>query len=182
MNLKEKPYREQPLIFIDIETTGLSLERHEIIEIASLQVSQTDFSIQKEFSSKVAPSHIETAEKEALELVGYTEKKWEHASSLKNAITEFSKMAQNGIPVGHVIHFDLMFLQKAFGLCNLPFLLDYHYLDTVSIAYAKLKDDALFDVSLTALLKRFNIHRDRAHEAQEDIRATYELFKCLFVL
>ncbi|MBI4068117.1 3'-5' exonuclease [Candidatus Kaiserbacteria bacterium] len=175
----EIPFRERTLVFIDLETTGLSPFVHDIIEIAYLVVHHQTLKIEKEFTAKIAPAHLERADADALTLVGYTEEEWKQALSLSDVLAQLSTDASKAIPVGHVVHFDLMFLWKAYADCGLEYPLDYHYLDTVSLAYAKLQENAPTHMGLTTLCKIFQIKRERAHRAMDDIKATYELFKKL---
>ena len=51
---------------IDIETTGLRPEYHEIIEIAIIQIDGEDV---KKWSTKIAPKYLERAHPKALSLI-----------------------------------------------------------------------------------------------------------------
>ncbi len=175
---KEQVFSEHKLVFIDLETTGTSPWKHEIIEIAYLIVNQKDLAIEEEYTAKTKPLHIETADKEAIDLVGYNEEEWKDALPLEEPLSKLAQSGKHGIAVGQVIHFDLMFLQKAYEDMNEPYPFIYHYLDTVGLAYMKLRDNPPESFSLGSLMRRFDIPpRTRAHRAMDDIRATYELFK-----
>ena len=179
--------KKHPLAFIDLETTGLDPERHEIIEIGCIIARQSPRpgmgpSVEKveEFEIKVKPEHIETADKEALRISGYAEGDWLFASDLKQAMTVLSEKTHDAIMVGQNVSFDWGFLEKAWGKTGIPHSMDYHKLDTMSLAYAKLydKDDAQ-KFSLRALCDHFGVKNERAHTALSDIRATFEVYKKL---
>src|SRR4051794_29930733 len=58
--------RERPILFLDLETTGLNPGFQEISEIGAVLVSQPDWQVIRTYEAKVLPSHIETAQPEAL--------------------------------------------------------------------------------------------------------------------
>ena len=84
------------LAFLDIETTGMDVNKHEIIELGCVLVKEQDdgsYKIINEIDIKIQPAHIETAEPEALRVNGYDPAAWFFASSLKDALTELSAKA-----------------------------------------------------------------------------------------
>ena len=175
--------KKHTLIFLDTETTGLDPSKQEIIELAAIAVEQSwdaqghgSLRVTKEAEWKIKPEHIETAQPEALRINGYTEEAWKDAITLKDALTEFSVLARNGIAVGHNVSFDMGFLETAFRTTGLPFPLHYHKLDTISLAYAKLWDKKEVQAfSLKALCEYFSITNENAHTALADTRATLAL-------
>src|SRR3990167_3089192 len=48
-------FRNRPLLFIDLEMTGLDVSRHEIVEIAALLVPQPDFTIANSYYAQMPP-------------------------------------------------------------------------------------------------------------------------------
>lgn len=180
--------KKHNLVFLDIETTGLNPDTHEIIELGAILVEQTfdatgrgNLRVLKEAEWKIIPEHIETADPEALRINGYSQEDWKNAVSLNRALTEFKELARGGIAVGHNVSFDLSFIEKAFRKEKLVYPLHYHKLDTISLAYAKLwdkKDAQTF--SLKALCEYFGIVNEKAHTALADTRATLALYKKIF--
>jgi DNA polymerase III subunit epsilon len=181
---------KQNLAFVDTETTGLDPERHEIIQIGCVVVSQhtnangtQDFTIIDEFELKVKPEHIETAEKVALRVNGYRPEDWVFAYSLKEAMQIYTKKTEGAIMVGHNLPFDYNFLSKAFSTTGVENKMHFHKLDTISIAFAKSKKREDIDkFSLYHLCQIFKIENSRAHTALADAKATFELYKKLLVL
>jgi len=174
--------RKHNLAFIDIETTGLNLTKHEIIEIGCVLTTPT-LQVIEEFELKIKPEHIENADSVSLKVNHYNEESWKDAYNLEKAIKIFSKKAKDCIMVGHNVAFDSGFLEYTFNKTNLANNMHYHKLDTISIAWAKLhKEPDLEHFSLRELCVRFGIKNERSHTALSDARATFELYKKLMEL
>lgn len=174
--------KNRNLAFIDVETTGLSLDKHEIIEIGCVLVSQDDndessFKKLEEFEMKIKPEDIKSADPIALKINGYNEADWANAVSLNSALETLSQKTEDAIMVGHNVSFDYSFLEKAFEKTGIKNKMHYHKLDTISIAFAKLyeiKDIKKF--SLRYLCEHFGVLNIKAHTALSDARATFEIF------
>ena len=174
--------RKHNFTFIDIETTGLNLLTHEIIEIGCV-ITSPELEIIEEFEIKIKPQNIENADQVALKINQYNEKDWEHAVSLEEATKLLSEKTKECIMVGHNVAFDSVFLEYAFNKTGISNSMHYHKLDTVSIAWAKLhREPNLEHFSLRELCLRFGIKNERAHTALSDARATFELYKKLMEL
>ncbi len=179
--------KNQTLAFIDLETTGLLPNKHEIIEIGCVLARQKfsesgvlELEYVDEFEYKVKPMHIETADPIGLNINGYDEKDWIFAVGLKEAIEATASKVKNTIMVGHNVAFDFAFLEKAFEETGIQNPMHYHKLDTISIAYAKLHNHKEVEkFSLRALCDYLGIENKRAHSALSDARATYEIFQKL---
>jgi len=175
------------LVFVDLETTGLLLERHEIIEfgcVVAKQITQDGKGPKlekiEEFEIKIKPEHIETADPTGLKINGYNEKDWKDALSLKDAFDVVAEKTKGGIMVAHNVAFDWAFLEKAFEETGIENKMHYHKLDTIAIAFAKLYDNPdVKKFSLRELCAYFGIENKKAHTALSDARATYELYQYL---
>ena len=174
--------RKHNFAFVDIETTGLNLEKNEIIEIGWV-LATPDLEIIEEFELKIKPERIENADPVALKVNHYNEKGWENAYGLKEAIEMFSEKVKDCIMVGHNVAFDAGFLEYAFNKTQITNTMHYHKLDTISVAWAKLhREPDLEHFSLRELCERFDIKNERAHSALPDARATFLLYKKLMEL
>ncbi|KKS45322.1 hypothetical protein A3I25_01220 [Candidatus Nomurabacteria bacterium RIFCSPLOWO2_02_FULL_42_17] len=174
--------RKHNLAFIDVETTGLNVTKHEIIELGCV-LAKPSLEIIEEFELKIKPEHIENAEPVALKINGYDSADWVFAYTLSEAMKIFSQKVQNTIMVGHNLSFDYGFLEHALIKCGIANTMHYHKLDTISIAWAKLHRQPDLDrFSLRELCSRFNIENKKAHSALSDARATYELYKKMMVI
>lgn len=174
--------RKHNFAFIDLETTGLNLLKHEIIEIGVVLTTQ-NFEVLEEFELKIKPEHIEDADPTALKVNQYEARNWDDALPVKEAIKLLSEKVKDCIMVGHNVAFDAGFLEYAFNKLQIGNTMHYHKLDTVSIAWAKFHDDPDVEhFSLHEMCLRFGIKNEHAHTALSDARATFELYKKLLSL
>jgi len=184
---KKSRLKQEPLAFIDLETTGLLTTQHEIIEIGCIIANQTGgdrgvphITLREELDIRVRPQHLETADIEALAINGYTEDRWHDAISLKEALTIVSEKTAGCIMVGQNVTFDWNFLAVAFEQEGIDCLMDYHRIDTMSMSFAKFQHDpAVQSFSLRAMAAHFGIEQKKAHQALDDIRVTFEVYKKL---
>jgi DNA polymerase III epsilon subunit family exonuclease len=174
--------RKHNFAFIDVETTGLNLFKHEIIEIGCV-LTMPDLTVIEEFELKIKPELIEDADPVSLKINHYNEADWGLAYSLEKAMKIFSKKVKDCIMVGHNVAFDVGFLEAAFDQNKIKNPMHYHRLDTISIAWAKLHNDPdLEHFSLREMCLHFGIKNEQAHSALPDARATFELYKKLMEL
>jgi len=174
--------RKHNFAFIDIETTGLNLTKHEIIEIGCVLTTPT-LEVIEEFELKIKPEYVENADRVALKVNHYDPLNWQDAQSLKDGVKILSKKTKDCIMVGQNVAFDSGFLEYAFSKTGTVNSMHYHKLDTISIAWAKLCGEPdVNHFSLRELCLRFGIKNENAHTALSDARATFELYKKLMSL
>ena len=174
--------KKHNLAFIDIETTGLNLIEHEIIEIGCV-VTAPNLKVIEEFKLKIKPERIEDADPVSLKISHYDKENWKRAYTLEKAMKIFSKKVKDCIMVGQNVAFDSGFLEYAYAQTGVKNSMHYHKLDTISIAWAKLhKEPDLEHFSLRELCLCFDIKNEHAHTALSDARATFELYKKLMEL
>lgn len=168
---------EADLVFFDTETTGFDLDK-ELIEIGLVKVKAKTFEIIAEEDIKIKPTHIESADPDALEVVGYDAAEWEKDGvDLKTGLEKFLSYTGGTILVGHNIAFDWMHVKKSLEQCGLRPNYYYKGLDTFSLAWQKLIGKPEFvHMSLSELSKYFGIEKGRAHRAIDDARTTYRVF------
>lgn len=178
MSLKENAR----FAFIDVETSGLNPDIHEIIEIGCLIVTQNEagnYVIEKEVELKVQMTRPELAEPAALRVNGYDAAAWMFAYTMPQALEALNKETKDTVFVAHNVAFDWSFVDKAYRDAGMEHGFHYHKIDTLSIAFAKLRGTDAKHLSLRALCERFAITNERAHTALADCRATFEVFKKL---
>lgn len=176
-------FRKRHLIFIDLETSGLDVTKHEIIEIGCLIVNGENFEVIEEYSAKIKPEHIENASKEALEINGYSKEKWQDSLDLKIAIQKVFDMTKGGMIAGWNVAFDWAFIEAAFRKLKIESNFNYHKVDVQAIAYAKLyRKKDITNLRLRSIASHFGYDLGNVHGASEDIRITYEVFKKLMEL
>lgn len=170
---------DRPLAITDIETTGLDPIGHEIIEIGLVLADQKTLEIREQWTVKIQPEHIETAEPEALAVNGYKAEEWVDAYKLKLAMKFYQKKTTDAIFVAHNVTFDWSFIYEAFSKCDLTSTMDYHRLDLFSIAWG-IHPQGLMKYNLVALCEHFGIPKEPdPHKAINGAIAALEVLRKL---
>jgi DNA polymerase-3 subunit epsilon len=177
--------KESILAFLDVETTGLDPQKHEVIQIGVVLARQFERvgnigpGIEKieEIDMKIKPERIEDAEEDALRINGYNEGEWMFAPDLKNAMEYLGKKLAGCIQVSHNLTFDAAFIDKSFERAGMGNPMARYKLDTISIAFARLYNRPDTKYSLKYLCDLFQIKNENAHTALADAKALYELYK-----
>lgn len=161
---------------VDLETTGLSVADHDIIEIGAIRVK--DMQIEARFQALIKleviiPSPI-------VELTGITDTLLAREGKvLAEVLPELLDFVSDLPVVTHNADFDYAFLRAACKKCNLP-LFSNRYTNTLTVARKLV--DGVKNYKLTTLLKHFGIESLAKHRALEDCLATHELYAKLIEL
>lgn len=171
-----------PVAVIDLETTGLDPERHEIIEIGAYVMAPRTLEKMFELELKVFPAHIDAAEKKALEVNGYDPRVWEASAVYpRQALRELVRLLEpKAVFAAYNATFDWCFLSKALSTCGLKDPFHYHRLDVMSLAvgvHPELIGRSGF--RLGEMLDLYKVENEKAHAALPDARATAELLRRL---
>lgn len=170
---KEKKFREQGYVVIDVETTGLRANEHEIMEIAALHV--VDHQVVNTFSSLVRISA--PVPESIVSLTGINDQMLnEEGIPLAEAMQQFLSFVMDRRVVCHNSAFDYAFLKAACRKCHLPKFRN-PYADTLQMAKRQLDD--VPDYKLATLAANLGIDMSRAHRALDDCQATFALFEKL---
>lgn len=165
-------YAENYVVF-DLETTGLSPARDEIIEISGIKVQ--DDSVEEEFSTLVNPGiPIPWA---ASRVNGITDAMVKNAPHLAEALGAFLDFAGEAVLVGHNIHsFDLPFVYAG-AAKTLDRQITNNYVDTLYLAKSCLPQ--LRHYKLTDLSEYFGFETEGAHRALADCRMNQKCYEAL---
>lgn len=154
---------------IDIETTGLSAIKNDIIEISALKIRNDE--ITEKFSSLINPQiHINSF---ISQLTGITDEMVEKAPLITEVLPLFTKFLADDCILGHNVNFDIKFicdkLKKHFNQD-----LKNNYTDTMKLAkkYYKFPSN-----KLSYLAEKFGISTQGHHRALNDCIMTYEIYK-----
>lgn len=164
--------KENEYIIVDIETTGFSVEHCHIIEIAALKIAYGE--IADSFHTFV--KHDGPIPPFITKLTGITDKDVSDGKLIDSAIAEFVEFIGKLVVMGHNVSFDYRFLNYNCErylnerLCN-------ERIDTIRLAKELIVDISNF--KLGTLVDYFKISDIGQHRADNDIRMTYELIKCL---
>jgi DNA polymerase-3 subunit epsilon/ATP-dependent DNA helicase DinG len=161
----------QPIVAIDIETTGLSEDRDAIIELGAVKFK--GHRVEAEFTTVINPGrHIPDF---ISGLTGITDAETRNAPRLRDIVHELEAFVGDAPVVGHNIRFDLGFIQKQAGIL--------HYnevIDTYELAAALMPTASRYN--LGALGKQLGILLPATHRALDDARVTMAAFNKLFEL
>ena len=172
-------------IVLDLETTGLSPELNDIIEIAAIKF--THGKEVERFHSMINPSH--RIPEEITQLTGITNDDVQDAPILEEKLQELFEFLGDFPLCGHNVDFDLSFIEYAIRKASDDF--DgwkdkgekYKYLVNKQLdtrVLSSLLYPYLYSHKLTELSAHFNLTHTHAHRAMDDVEATAALFsKCI---
>ncbi len=153
---------------VDIETTGISPQHAQIIEIGALKVR--DGKVVDTFSQLIDPG-VNVPE-EITALTGITTEMVEGQPTIDEVLPDFIVFAGDDLLLGHNVRFDYSFLKQNAMNLNLEFAKSG--MDTLRIARAKCPD--LQSRSLDFLCEHFCIDDENHHRAFNDAKVTSELY------
>lgn len=165
----------------DLETTGLSNKKHEIIEIGCVVFDSETFEISDSFNIKVKPMRIKDAEPKALEINGYDPDEWKDAIGLKEALSDYAKRTSGTTFMAHNVSFDWGFLEEASFKTRVFYeFSDHRRLDLLSMAYAKIPKNKVQGYSLKTICAYLGIAPEPAvHRALNGAMKEWEVYKKL---
>lgn len=162
---------------IDLETTGLRSEYHEIIEIALITIDQEGKELNR-WHKKIRPLNIDRADPVALQINGYDHADWLHAPTFETVAEELYSLLEGGILLGHNVKFDLEFLNEAFFLCELP-PLHHRQIDSQTLAYEHLYPLGLKSLSMDKIREFLGLSMRGSHTALKDALDVLYLWRLL---
>lgn len=154
---------------VDIETTGLSPSKDEIIEISALKVRAGK--IYDEFSQLIKPQA--TISPFITHLTGITNEIVASSPMIQEILPKFIKFVSDDIILGHNIKFDLNFIRtnlENFGFEPLP----NNSIDTMKLGrkYCKLKSHSLKNLAI-----HYNVSIEGHHRALNDCLITHNIYQ-----
>ena len=148
-------------VVFDLETTGISCIKDDIVEISAIKVKNGE--VVDTFSTLVNPGR--SIPWQATKVNGITDEMVANAPDSQCAVREFLDFAGENVLVGHNIQtFDLKFIDReaeAFGR-----IVENHFIDTLSMAKSCLPQ--LSHYKLVDLAAYFDISAKGAHRALND--------------
>ena len=158
-------------IAFDIETTGLSPEENEIIEIGALKVR--DGKVQERFMEFIKPRLPIPAN--ITGITGITNDMVEDARGREQVIPDFLQFCGQDILIGHNVLFDYSFVKRSAE--SLGYTFERDGIDTLKIARTVHRD--LPSKSLGELCEHYRINNAAAHRAYHDALATAKLYQTM---
>lgn len=154
---------------VDIETTGLSPMKNEIIELSAVKV-RNDVVVDK-FSSLVKPKG--TINSFITGLTGISNEMVQNAPDIKSVLPEFMKFLDNDSILGHNVSFDIRFISfnlKKYFSCEF----ENSRIDTMVLSR---RHCSLQSHKLENLAKHYNISTEGHHRAMNDCIMTFEVYR-----
>ena len=166
------PYRDRPLCFCDVETTGTEPGVHEVTEIAFKHDKLGAWCVQ------IMPEHMDRAQPEALHISRFNTADWVGAPSFREVAPDITKFVTGATIVGHnFISFDAPILVGNYEMCGLSHHgLFWDIIDTMMLARTFLVPQGLKGISMEKCRKFFGKSYEGAHAAWEDCVFTEELY------
>lgn len=159
-------------VVVDLETTGLSSQFDEIIEISCLRIR--DRIVTDDFSTLVKPKC--KIDDYTSELTGITNEMVANAPPLENILHNVIDFIGEDLIVGHNVSFDVNFLYDT-SFSEFDTVISNDYVDTLRISrklYPELKHHRLKDI-----VERAGISPEGFHRALNDCYMTYNCFESM---
>jgi DNA polymerase-3 subunit epsilon len=156
------PVEEAPLALVDLEMTGLDVEKDHVIEV---HVERwVGARMERKLSTLVRPparaggsAHVHGLDAAALE----------GAPAFAEVVEEIRAVLEGAILVAHGAEWDVRFLRAEAHRVGAPLALE-HWVDTLNLSRRAF---SLPSHAMDALCTHFAIERGRAHRAEDDVRA-----------
>ena len=174
--LRYEHLAEGRYVVYDVETTGASIRRDELIEIGA-QVYENRRPVSEPFRALIRPKR-EYIPRSATRVHGITYEAVKDAPAIEQVLPEFLDYVSNETLVGHnIAYFDNRFVDKA---CGEHLSHGFHplFVDTLQLARRLLPNQRRY--SLEHLGQSLGLHKGPIrHRALDDLRVTADLFYLL---
>ncbi|MEA3313470.1 MAG: exonuclease domain-containing protein [Caldisericota bacterium] len=154
------------LVFFDLETTGLNIERDEVIEVGAIKVRNNQ--VIEKLNTFVRPSC--NIPQLITNLTGITFEDVEKAPDVEDVKKRLKDFIGNYPLIAHNVSFDRAFLEKLLGE-----KIENEFFDTLELS--RFFFPSLTSHSLQNLVKTLSIEKDEAHRALSDAMMMYLLFQ-----
>jgi DNA polymerase-3 subunit epsilon len=161
---------EAPLVFVDLEMTGLDPKGDRVIEVALTR--RRGAVVDATFTSLVNPGPEATFK---TDVHGLSPAALVSAPPFAEIAQRIEEVCEGAVLVAHGAWWDVSFLEAEFARLEKEVRFPF-YLDTVTLSRRAFKADSH---SLEALSRRFGIDRGLAHRAGDDVRSLMALFERL---
>ena len=166
--------------FIDVETTGLNPEVHEIIEICIIRVVDGEPSLI--WTEKIEPQRMELADPQPLKINNFSMKEWYNAKEAEEAAEMISELTKGATLIGHNIHFDEAFISELLHRYDVKAFYQRRLVDTITLAHEHISH--IDSLSLDNIRDYYGWSLSGGHRAKKDaldcMRLYYRLCRCSF--
>lgn len=163
------PVSAQRFAVVDVETSGLSVQRHHVLQVGVVVVDGTGLVLDR-WSSLVAPRSRWWFRVGPTALHGIHRRDVRHAPSAPQVMAQLAVLLQGARFVAHNAQFDLAFLRKTAARVGVELPLA-DPLCTLRLS-RQLDPERQYSHRLADLCSRYDIHLTRPHDALADADAT----------
>lgn len=156
-------------VVIDIETTGFSPSKNEIIEIAAMKVDPNGEVTS--FQTLIKPDN--EIPDLITNLTGISNDMVKDAKNIKEALLEFDQFKEDYILIGHNVSFDIGFLDYYYKK-HLDRSLVNQSIDTLALSRKYLPH--LYNHKLDTIACYFNLNTENHHRALADVEMTLHIY------
>ncbi len=168
--LEDIAFKDATFVVFDIETTGLSSARDQIIEIGAVKLKQSG--IIEHFQRFVNPQ--ESLSTFTTELTSITDEMLKDAPTIDQVLPEFLAFAEDSILVAHNALFDIGHIAENARKLKIDFPHEY-VVDTLNIA-RYFYSQKLKRFNLKAVAKHFKVKQTQHHRADDDAAVTAQIW------
>lgn len=163
---------KEPVVYVDIETTGIGHRTSSIIEIAVIRVENNV--IVDTFQALINPGspipyHI-------TQLTGITTNDVQDAPYFHNIADRLSEILAGAIFIAHNVRFDYSFIKRQLGLCNIQY--NPRMLCSVRMSRALYPQEKKHN--LQSIITRFKLSAKKRHRAYDDALAVKQFLEIAF--
>lgn len=163
----DEPLHNAPLVFLDLEMTGLRVDSDRIIEICARRTRNGR--VEAQISSLVKP---DCGSHGSSDVHGIQPSDLESAPVFAEIAGQVEELIQDAVVVAHAAWWDISFLQAELARIGRPQRIAY-FLDTLTLSRRAF---AFPNHSLSALCNELQIKRAREHRAGDDVEALMALW------
>lgn len=157
------------LVFVDTETTGLSLQRDRIIEIGLLRVEND--TVVKTFKTLLNPETYISPMIQSM--TGISKEALENAPSFYEMKDELIELMNDAVFVAHNVRFDYGFLRNEFKRAGMSFS-SKHF---CTVKLSKYLFPGLKRYNLDTIIEQFGISCARRHRAFDDAKVLWDFYQ-----
>jgi DNA polymerase-3 subunit epsilon len=170
----DEPMESAPLVFLDLEMTGLRRDRDRVIEICAARARGGR--VEASLESLVKP---DCGTFGSAEIHGIEARELETAPGFGAIADSLLQLLEGSVIVAHAAFWDVAFIEAELARIGRPITFPF-FLDTLTLSRRAF---SFPNHSLSALCSELSIDRKRAHRAADDVAALMQLWpKILDVL
>lgn len=178
------------LLLIDIETTGLDVKKHEIIQLAAVLLDRKTLKEKKSFNSYIKPEKWRSRDPVAMAVNKIDYRQIKDSPSLSNVIKKFSKTFPSKVTLanyGGIL--DIVFLSAAFKQSKVSYKYDYNVFNIWVLCYLYMEKtnklgnkEKFHGFNMTDILRVAKITKPEGnlHDGLVDCRVEAEILRYIY--